>query len=140
MILTHSFNLSKNYNCESTWFLNILYSFSFSHFFLEDSASHVAEKVMRSLNECLGGGSSIAVPTEATLLDQLTEVSKDELKRIKEEQATKAAMSCAEAVKQRCNGKPCMKTSINSRLPYLESHLNFFFDEEFMMKCCANAS
>ena len=32
------------------------------HYAPNDSASHIAEKVMRSLNECLGDGRSIPVP------------------------------------------------------------------------------
>ena len=107
-----------------------------------DSACHIAEKVMRSLNECFGGGTSIPInyQTESSLLDDMKELSKDELKRAQEEKNKKAAVKCAQEVSKRCNGKPCMKTSIHSRLPFLQGHLNFFFDEEYMMKCCINAS
>ena len=97
---------------------------------------------MRSLNECFGGGTSIPInyQAESSLLDDIQELTKDELKRVQEEKAEKAAIKCAQAVSQRCNGKPCMKTSIHSRLPFFQDHLNFFFDDEYMMKCCVNAS
>ena len=110
--------------------------------FSGDSACHIAEKVMRSLNECFGGGTSVPInyQAESSLLDDIQELTKDELKRVQEEKAEKAAIKCAQAVSQRCNGKPCMKTSIHSRLPFFQDHLNFFVDEEYMMKCCVNAS
>lgn len=47
-----------------------------------DSACHIAEKVMRSLNECLGDGRAIAVRyDDSSVLDSLSELSKDELKK-----------------------------------------------------------
>ena len=62
-----------------------------------DSACHIAEKVMRSLNECFGGGNSIPInyQTESSLLDDMKELSKDELKRVQEEKNKKAALKCA---------------------------------------------
>lgn len=96
---------------------------------------------MRSLNECLGDGRAIAVRyDDSSVLDSLSELSKDELKKAKEKKMENAAIECAKQVSQRFSGKTCMGTSIHSRLPSLQRHLTFFFDEEYMQKCCTNAS
>jgi hypothetical protein len=108
-----------------------------------DSSSHIAEKVMRSLNECLGDGRSVKVPT-ASLLDQhdklkLTQLNRDELQRLQEEAEVEIAKKCALEIKSRFDGKGCMGTSIHATVPFYESSKKFFFDEEFMLKC-ANAN
>ena len=96
---------------------------------------------MRSLNECLGDGRAIAVRyDDSSVLDSLSELSKDELKKAKEKKMENAAIECAKQVSQRFSGKTFMGTSIHSRLPSLQRHLTFVFDEEYMQKCCTNAS
>lgn len=96
---------------------------------------------MRSLNECLGDGRAIPVHYEdSSVLDSLSELSKDELNKAKEKKMENAAIECAKQVSQRFSGKTCMGTSIHSRLPSFQKHLTFFFDEEYMQKCCTNAS
>lgn len=91
---------------------------------------------MRSLNECLGDGRAIAVRyDDSSVLDSLSELSKDELKKAKEKKMENAAIECAKQVSQRFSGKTCMGTSIHSRLPSIQRHLTFFFDEEYMQKC-----
>ncbi len=47
---------------------------------------------------------------------------------------------CADAVKRRCDGKPCMGMTIKSRVPRYDAHRKFFFDEEFMAKCAQASS
>lgn len=97
---------------------------------------------MRSLNECLGDGRAIPVnyDTDSSILDSLNEVSKDALRRAQEKKMEKAAIDCARQVNLRFSGKSCMGTSIHSTLPAFENHLTFFFDEEYMHKCCLNSS
>ncbi len=97
---------------------------------------------MRSLNECLGDGRAIPVQydTDSSVLDSLKQGTRDELAKAQQERAANAAVKCAEHVSLRFNGKPCMGTSIHSRIPSFKKHLNFFFDEEYMLNCCTNAS
>ncbi|CAB3978002.1 Transient receptor potential cation channel subfamily A member 1 [Paramuricea clavata] len=123
--------------------LNCLDLQSRFHYAPGDSSSHIAEKVMRSLNECLGDGRSVKVPT-ASLLDQhdklkLTQLNRDELQRLQEEAEAEIAKKCALEIKSRFDGKGCMGTSIHATVPFYESSKKFFFDEEFMLKC-ANAN
>lgn len=100
---------------------------------------------MRSLNECLGDGRAIPICYDReTLISSdgetcIQELSKDEVNRVKEERAVKASKQCASDVCQRYNGKPCLGTSIHARTPSYHIHHQFFFDENFMMKCL-NAS
>ena len=99
---------------------------------------------MRSLNECLGDGRSVKVPT-ASLLDEhdklkLTQLNQDELQRLQEEAQVEIAKKCALEIKSRFHGKGCMGTSIHATVPFYESSKKFFFDEEFMLKCAINAN
>lgn len=96
---------------------------------------------MRSLNECLADGRSIPVKYDrASLLDgggesSLHDLMRDELQRVATEKDNRAAKLCAEEVKKRYDGKPCMGTSIHSFTPSYETHQQFFYDEEYMTKC-----
>ncbi|CAB4034876.1 Hypothetical predicted protein, partial [Paramuricea clavata] len=106
------------------------------HYAPHDSSRHIAEKVMRSLNECLGGRSipikykkSVYEDLDSSNLPELTSEILDQLQKEREIDASK---DCAEAVKRRCDGKPCMGTTIKSRVPWYDVHRKFFFDEDFM--------
>ena len=107
-----------------------------------DSACHVAEKVMRSFNECLGDGRAIPVhyDTDTSILDNLKEGTRDELAKAQQQRAVNAAVKCAKQVSLRFKGQPCLGTSIHSRIPQFEKQFNFFFDEVYMLNCCMNAS
>lgn len=111
------------------------------HYGPNDSASHIAEKVMRSLNECLGDGRSIPVPFSPLCDDQgripLKEVSIEELKKLKAEKDRATAKECARMIKNRFDGKSSMGSSIHANTPCYENHLQFFFDEEFLVKCAS---
>lgn len=106
-----------------------------------DSATHVAEKVMRSLNECLGDGRSIPIQYgQDSILTEagkaaLHDISREEVNRLLSERSEKAAKKCAHDVSSRYDGKPCMGTSIHSRTPSYDLHHQFFFNDDFMSKC-----
>lgn len=101
------------------------------HYAPNDSASHIAEKVMRSLNECLGDGRSIPVPFLPLCDDQgrikLKDISNEQLKNLQAEKERDTAIECARVIKNRFDGKSSMGTSIHASTPCYESHLQFFF-------------
>jgi hypothetical protein len=102
------------------------------HYAPSDSASHIAEKVMRSLNECLGDGRSIPVP-KTSLVDmqgklKMNDISNDEVQRLQHEEEESIAKECAEEVRKRFNGIHALK-------PCYEEHRKFFFDEKYMLMC-----
>ena len=105
----------------------------------KDSSSHVAEQVMRLLNECLGDGRPIPVPCTFITEDQMAEISNDKIQRLKSETETSNAKKCAEEVKHRFNGKQCMGTTIHAFNPWYKDYKKFFFGEHYTIKC-ANAS
>ena len=114
------------------------------HYAPQDSSMHVAEKVMRSLNECLGDGRAIPVNYEKSIFEHmetegLSELSNDEIERMQQEKEILAAKECAENVEKRFDGKSCMGTSIHARQPWYSNERKFFFDEQFLLKC-AHAS
>lgn len=115
------------------------------HYAPNDSSMHIAEKVMRSLNECLGDGRAIPVNYSKTIFGDmdkhcLQDLSNDEIDRIQRENEEEAAKKSAEDVKNMFRGKSCMGTSINARVPWYDVNDGmFFFDAEFMQKC-AHAS
>ncbi|CAB4024913.1 Hypothetical predicted protein [Paramuricea clavata] len=75
-----------------------------------DSSTHVAERVMRSLNECLGNGRSIPIPYDKDTIissngeTRLLDLTKDELNKFKSERHMDAANECAKRVKERIDG------------------------------------
>ena len=114
------------------------------HYAPHDSSSHIAEKVMRSLNECLGGR-SIPVKYKKSVFEDLDssnlpELTSEMLHHLQNEREIDASKDCAEAVKRRCDGRPCMGTTIKSRVPWYDVHRKFFFDDEFMAKCAQASS
>ena len=56
-----------------------------------DSACHIAEKVMRSLDECLEDGQAIPVhyDTDTLILDNVKEGTRDELAKAQQQRAVK---------------------------------------------------
>ena len=110
------------------------------HYAPNDSPSHIAEKVMRSLNEHAGDGRTINIPevelTELEDIGVLLNMSKTELEILKENQQELASKRCAELVARKYQGKPSMGTSIHARTPNLDSpYETFFFDYDLMEKC-----
>lgn len=99
---------------------------------------------MRSLNECLGDGRSIPVPFLPLCDDQgrikLKDISNEQLKNLQAEKERDTAIECARVIKNRFDGKSSMGTSIHASTPCYESHLQFFFDEKFMIKCASASS
>ena len=66
------------------------------HYAPQDSSMHVAEKVMRSLNKCLGDGRAIPVNYEKSIFEHmetegLSELSNDEIERMQQEKEILAA-------------------------------------------------
>ena len=80
------------------------------HYAPNDSPSHIAEKVMRSLNEHAGDGRTINIPkvelTELEDIGVLLNMSKTELEILKEKQQELASKRCAELVARKYQGNP----------------------------------
>lgn len=114
------------------------------HYAPNDSSSHVVERVMRSLNECLGDVKAILVPSTSILDSEgklrMTELTNEEIQRIRKEDQAKISKKCAEEVKKRFDGKSCMGTSIHTTTPWYQDFQNFFFDEFYMSKCASASS
>ena len=114
------------------------------HYAPRDSSYHIVEKVMRSLNECLGDGRSIPVPCTSIVDDdgkfKLAEQSNGDLKRSQTEQEEKISKDCANEIKKRFDGKGCMGTSIHAMTPWYDDYRKFFFDEKYMVKCATATS
>ena len=111
------------------------------HYAPNDSRSHIAEKVMRSLNEHAGDGTTIPLPTvyltELESPDVLLNMSETELEELKRNQEEEVALRCAIEVSNRYQNKPCMGTALHSCVPCEEEKTfgKFFFDKEYMEKC-----
>ena len=92
------------------------------HYPPNDSRTHIAEKVMRSLNEHAGDGTTISLPrvhlSELESLDVLLNMSQFEIMELRKKQDV--AIKCAKDVSNRYQGKPSMGTSIHSRTPFGE--------------------
>lgn len=114
------------------------------HYAPYDSSTHIVERVMRSLNECLGDGRAIPVPS-TSLVDsegkfKMTALTNEEIQRIHKEDQVRISKDCAEQVKKRFNGKSCMGTSIHANTPWYQEYQCFFFDEWYMTKCASASS
>ena len=111
------------------------------HYAPNDSRSHIAEKVMRSLNEHAGDGTTIPLPTvyltELESPDVLLNMSETELEELKRNEEEEVALRCAIEVSNRYQNKPCIGTALHSCVPCEEEKTfgKFFFDKEYMEKC-----
>ena len=111
------------------------------HYAPNDYRSHIAEKVMRSVNEHAGVGTTIPLPTvyltELESPDVLLNMSETELEELKRNQEEEVALRCAIEVSSRYQNKPCMGTALHSCVPCEEEKTfgKFFFDKEYMEKC-----
>ena len=107
------------------------------HYAPNDSATHITEKVMRSLNEHVSDGIAIDIP-QFSLADEeergtLLSLTLSELESLKDRRNELAAYHRAKNVESKYRGKPCMGTSILSRVPEKECLMDsFFFDEKYM--------
>lgn len=109
-----------------------------AHYAPNDSRSHIAEQVMRSLNEATGDGRSILLP-KVPLFDgmyenQICALSQDEFNALERQRQEDMAKQCAEDVVKRYQGKRCLGTTIHALTPSYKIPDNFFFDDDFMRK------
>ena len=86
------------------------------HYAPNDSRSHIAEQVMRSLNEATGDGRSIPVP-RVPLFDGMTKeeifgLSQDEFNDLENQRRRDISILCAKEISHRYEGKRCMGTTI----------------------------
>ena len=109
------------------------------HYAPGDCRVHVAEKVMRSLNEHAGAGHTIPIPsvplTSLVSPGELMAMSKNEMKDLTDTKEKQEAEGCSESVACLYDGKPCMGTSIHARVPNSCFCDGFVFDHEYMFKC-----
>ena len=100
---------------------------------------HIAEKVMRSLNELAGAGHTITIPsvplTSLVSPGELMAMSKNEMKDLTDRKEKQEAEGCSKSVASLYNGKPSMGTSIHARVPNSCFCDGFFFHHEYMFKC-----
>ena len=108
------------------------------HYAPNDSRSHIAEQVMRSLNEATGDGRSIPVPRvplfDGMSKDEIYGLSQDEFNDLENQRRRDISILCAKEISHRYEGKRCMGTTIHALTPSFDNSDNFFFDEEFLQK------
>lgn len=108
------------------------------HYAPNDSRSHIAEQVMRSLNEATGDGRSIPVPKVPLFgglnQDEVLSLTQDEFNALESKRQEEISKLCAKEIERRYRGKRCMGTSIHSRTPSYSQSANFFFDDVYMKK------
>lgn len=109
-----------------------------AHYAPNDSRTHIAEQVMRSLNEATEDGRSIPLP-KVPLFDGMSEsqicgLNQDEFNAMDRQRQEEIAKLCAENVAERYQGKRCLGTTIHALTPSYNIYDNFFFDDEFMRK------
>ena len=86
---------------------------------------------MKSLNEHISDGTAIDIP-QFPLADEeehgtLLNLTLSELESLKDRRNELAAYHCAKNVASKYRGKPCMGTSIHSRVPEKECLMDSFF-------------
>jgi hypothetical protein len=108
------------------------------HYAPNDSRSHIAEQVMRSLNEATGDGRSISIPNvpifEGMDQEQVCSLTQDEFNALEAKRQEDIAKQCAQDVMRCYEGKKCLGTTIHSRCPSYKESDNFFFDDKYMKK------
>lgn len=108
------------------------------HYAPNDSRSHIAEQVMRSLNEATGDGRSIPVPKVPLFgglnQDEVLSLTQDEFNSLESKRQEEISKLCAKEIERRYRGKRCLGTSIHSRTPSYSQSANFFFDDVFVKK------
>ena len=91
------------------------------HYAPGDSRVHIAEKVMRSLNEHAGAGHTIPIPsvpiTNIVSPGEILTMKQDELNDVMTRKEQDEAYQCAKSVASLYDGAPCMGTSIHARVP-----------------------
>ena len=94
---------------------------------------------MRSLNEHVGTGHTIPIPsvplTSLVLPGELMAMSKNETKDLTDRKEKQEAEECSKSVASLYDGKPCVGTSIHARVPNSCFCDGFFIDHEYMFKC-----
>ena len=101
------------------------------------SRVHIAEKVMRSLNEHAGAGHTIPIPSvPLTSLvspgELMMAMIKNEMKDLTDRKEKQEAEGCIESVASLYDGKPCMGTSIHARVPNSCFCDGFVFGHEYV--------
>ena len=108
------------------------------HYAPNDSRSHIAEQVMRSLNEATGDGRSISIPNvpifEGMDQEQVCSLTQDEFNALAAKRQEDIAKQCAQGVMRCYEGKKCLGTTIHSRCTSYKESDNFFFDDKYMKK------
>ena len=102
------------------------------HYAPNDSESHIAEKLMCSLNEHAGSGKTIKLPevelTELEDISTLLNMTSAELQSLKARQEETVSKICASLVASNYQGKPWMGTSIDMKEhQILTIHMKFSF-------------
>ena len=114
------------------------------HYAPNDSLCHIVEKVMRSLNECLGMEGLYLFLALQLFMTKVNSNLKNWVSMIWRDcrLSTKKKISkdCAEEIKKRFDGKACMGTSIHDKTPWFDDYQKFFFDEKYMVKCAGATS
>lgn len=113
------------------------------HYAPRDSKMHSVEKIMSTLNEAAGDGTSIEVqrPTLYQEIgeDRLLQMSINDFKEFEIARNKSIAKDCAHQVTLKYQGVKCRGTVLNARTPNYDPYMQFFFDEKYM-KECATAS
>ena len=91
------------------------------HYAPGDSRVHIAEKMMRSLNEHARAEHTIPIPsvplTSLVSPGELMAMCKNEMKDLTDRKEKQEAEGCSESVASLYDGKSCMGTSIHARVP-----------------------
>lgn len=98
------------------------------HYAPNDSRSHIAEQVMRSLNEATGDGHCIPVPN----VPLFGGLNQDEFYALESKCQEEISKLCAKEIERRYRGKKCLGTSIHSWTPSYSQSANSFFDDVYM--------
>ena len=109
-----------------------------AHYAPNDSRTHIAEQVMRSLNEATGDGRSIPLPRlplfEGMSKDQIYGLTQDEFNALEKQRQSDISIQCAQDIANRYEGKKCMGSTIHAMTPGYSLNDCFFFDEDFVRK------
>ena len=101
-----------------------------AHYAPNDSRTHIAEQVMRSLNEATGDGRSIPLPKvplfDGMSEDQICGLNQDEFNALERQHQEEIAKLCAKNVAKRYQGKRCLGTTIHALTPSYNTYDNFF--------------
>ena len=114
------------------------------HYAPRDSKMHSVEKVMSSLNEAAGDGTTIEVKRPTLYQEigeqQLLQMSVRDFKEFEEKRNVEIAKDCARQVAMRYDGVKCRGTLLHAYTPNYDEHSQLFFDKKYMKKCTRTTS